>query len=51
MPDCLFRWILHFHENDKMIYLIALENMEAKIVALVLLPLSLQQGTPASREA
>ena len=46
-PDGSFMWILHYQDHhDKMSYLCALENKEARTVATKLLPLFLLQGAP-----
>jgi hypothetical protein len=46
-PDGNMRWILHYQDHhDKMSYLRALPDKEAKTVALELLPLFLMQGAP-----
>jgi hypothetical protein len=46
-PDGNMKWILHYQDHhDKMSYLRALPDKEAKTVALELLPLFLMQGAP-----
>jgi hypothetical protein len=46
-PDGEMGWILHYQDHhDKMSYLRAMPNKEAKTVALELLPLFLMQGAP-----
>jgi len=46
-PDGDMKWILHYQDHhDKMSYLRAMPNKEAKTVALELLPLFLMQGAP-----
>jgi hypothetical protein len=46
-PDGEMRWILHYQDHhDKMSYLRAMPNKEAKTGVLELLPLFLMQGAP-----
>lgn len=47
-PDGAMKWILHYQDHDKMSYLHALPDKEAKTVAFELLPLFLMQGALVS---
>jgi hypothetical protein len=51
-PDGDMKWILHYQDHhDKMSYLCAMPNKEAKTVALELLPSFLMQGPPVTLQS